>query len=105
MSIYLQIPQIKNDKNLDSLVIPDESKTIVRSNLNKLLEYSKTLENLGQKLHNNNEFITNNHFYMTLGIVIISMGLLLIVIQLFIKLKYKYSKKKKSCRGTNYMSK
>lgn len=101
VSINLQIPQIKNDKNLDSLVIPDESKTIVKSNLNKLLEYSKNLENLGQTLHDNNEFKTDNHLYMTLGIVIISMGLLLVIISfivLCIKIKNNnYCNKKTNC--------
>jgi hypothetical protein len=100
VSINLQIPLIDRNIVSDKLMILNNNKSIIKNNLNKLLEYSNSLENIRQLSTNNDTTIKmNNNFYIILGTVIISMGLL-IVLSLYIKFKNTCSRIKNSIEET-----
>lgn len=99
VSINYQIPLI-DGKISDKLMILNNNKSIIKNNLNKLLEYSNSLENLKQLSTDNDSVIkTNTHFYIIVGTVIMSMGLL-IVISLYIKFKNECGRIKNSIEET-----
>lgn len=87
LSFNTQIPLISKDTISNDLIIPDESKAIVKNNLHKLIEYSNSLENLKHSsIANDFTTKTNTHYYIISGTVIISIGLI-IIISLYFRLR------------------
>ena len=96
-TIDLKISLTNKNEILSNFMLINDSKSIIKNNLYKLMEYSNSLENLKQ-LSANNDTI-NTHFNILWGTVIISIGLLIIV-SLYFKLKNKYCKNKGSVEET-----
>lgn len=96
-TIDLKISLTNKNEILNNFMLINDSKSIIKNNLHKLMEYSNSLENLKQ-LSANNDTI-NTHFNILWGTVIISIGLL-IIISLYFKLKNKYCKNKGSVEET-----
>lgn len=88
ISTDIQISLNNKDIISNDLIISDKSRLVVKNNLHKLLEYSKSLENLRTLSTSNNNTEKNNHLYVVVGTVIVSMALL-VTISLYFVFKHK----------------